>query len=403
MIAGLVVSVMAVAGIVAAVMHEIRLFTGFRDIAPEVKTIANHLRGEVLRDRHDLVVSGQFKGIPTVVRFCKQPNAPAMGLYVRIPAPFQLSLIPKQIAGSSLVSNVKFKSRVMEDNLVARSMNPADLESLLAADRTVKLLESLCCSTKTIFELNRGRLELLEMALPEELTRHVLDHLAMIRDFSDVLAAMPGSDQVKVRPLERRNKSWFFKAAVAVGVAVVAVSVIATTKEHGKLQVFSATDSELVHGVPATDASVIDGMDPWRAAKPDEVNTQFANWLQDSGQKPATRIEFNPLGSESSRGVAYLLVREDGARRLVVLVDHREVFDACFSRIDGIALVPVTSFPKLKWGPLQAPTQKPNGDAILVVRDASDPRSAELLFFPNGTLFSGVPRDYASIDLQRIN
>jgi hypothetical protein len=324
-----------------------------------------------------------------------------MGLYVRIPAACQLSLIPKPFAGKSQSSNVKLESRALEEHFVARSMNPTGLETLLATDRTVKLLESMCCSTKTIFELNRGRLELLEMALPEELTRHALNHLMAIREFSDVLATMPDSKRVQIRPWKREHRSWLFKAAVAAGVLVVAMSVIAATRERGRITFVSAADSELIYGVPASDASLINGIGTWRAAKPEEVNTQFANWLQDSGQKPATRVEFSPVGSTLSRGVAYLLAREDGARRLVVLVDDRSVFDACYSRIDGIALVPVTSFPKLKWGHWQAPTQKPNGDAIMVVRDATDPRSAELLFFSNGTLFSGVPRDYSTIDLQR--
>lgn len=401
MIAGLVISALAVGGIVAAVMREISLFTDFRDIAPQVKTIASQLRAEVFRDRHDLVISGEYRGIPAVLRFCKQLDAPAMGLYMRIPVACQLSLIPKQMSGSSHSSNVKLNSRVLTEHFVAKSMNPAELGSLLAEEKTVKLLESLCCSTKTILELNRGRLELLEMAMPEELNRQVLGQLVTICELADLLATMPEADRVTIRPWKREHRSWLFKAAVAAGVAVVAVSVIAATKERGRVVFASSTDAELIHGVPANDASFINEMITWRAANADEVNGQFANWLQDAGQKPKTRVEFHPVSGGLSRGVAYLLVREDGARRLVVLVDHRAVFDACFSRIDGIAVVPVTSFPKLKWGQWQAPTQKPNGDAILVVRDAADPRSAELLFFPNGTLFSGVPRDYSSIDLQR--
>lgn len=395
MIAILVISALAVAGIVAAVLREIRLFDGFRDIAPEAKTIANQLRGEVFRDGHDLVIAGEYRGIPTVVRFSKQKNAPAVGLHVRIPAACQFSLIPKQMAGSSLFPTVKLRSRILNERFVAGSANPDDLELLLTSDRAVRQLEKLCCSSKTICEVNRGRLELLEMVLPEELARHILDHLQVIRGFSDVLMTMPESDRVKVLPLVRESSSWFVRVAVAAGIVVVAMSVIAATGERGKFQVRSVPDSGLVHGVPVNDASVINGMDRWRMAKPEEIHAEFAKWLRESGQKPESRIEFNPVGSGLSRGVAYLLVRDDGSRRLVILVDHRAVFDACFSRIDGIALVPAASFPKLKWGQGQAP----DGDAILVVRDAGDPRSAELLFFPNGTLFSGVPRDYSAIDL----
>ena len=403
MIAGLLMSALAVVGIVAAVMRESRLFNGFRDIAPEVKTLSNHLRAEVFRDRYDLVVSGEYKGIPAVIRFSKHKNVPAMGLYVRIPAACQLSLVPNSLAGKSLSSNIKLNSRFFEEHFVARSMSPHDLALLLEDERTLKLLESLCCTTRTIFELNRGRLELLEMVLPEELTRHILGHLQKVHSFADVLAAMPESERVEIRPFKREHRSWLFKAAVAACVAIVAMSVIAATREHKISEVFAANDAQFVRGVPVYDAATIDGMETWRAAKPEEMSPKFSDWLQDSGQQPAVRIEFKPVANGLTRGVAYLLVRDDGSRRLVILIDHHAVFDACFARVDGIALVPLTSFPKLKWGQWQAPTQKPNGDAILVVRDAADPRSAELLFFPNGTLFSGVPRDYSTIDFDRGN
>jgi hypothetical protein len=400
---GLGIAFLAVAGIVAAVIREIRLFSDFRDIAPQVKTIANLVRAEVFRDRQDLVLSGLYKGIPTVLRFSKQPGAPAMGLYVRVPATCQLSLIPKRSAGNANLQNVKTGSRMLEKHFVAMADNPADLDALLQHGRAPKLLETLCSSGKTILELNLGRLELLEMTLPEELTRYASEQLLTIREFSELLAELPGSDRVETRSLERAPRSWFFKLAIAAGIAVVAISVIAATRERAKVPVLAAAPAEMFHGIPTEDAELINGMDAWHAAKPDELNVQFSNWLEDAGKRPASRIEFNPVESGLSHGVAYLLVREDGARRLVVLVDQRAVFDACFARLDGIAVLPAASFPKLKWGQSQAPAQKPNGDAILVVRDASDPRSSEVLFFPNGTLFSGVPRDYSTIDLQKAN
>jgi hypothetical protein len=403
LIAVSVIAATLIAGIITAIVREIRLFSDYRDIAPQVKTIANHLRAEVFRDRQDLVVSGHHKNIPTVLRFSKETNTPAMGLYVRIPSPCQLSLMPKRMAGRSRSQNIKIGSRILEENFTAKSTTATELNEWLRVDRNIKLLEALCCTRKTIFELNPGRLELLEMALPEELTRHVFEHLAIIRELSESFESMPGSKNVEVRPLEQGHRSWFFKAAIAAGVIVVAISVIAATRERARTPVLAASDPELFHGIPATDASFINGIGAWRAATRDELNPQFANWLQDSGKKPDSRIAFNPAGDNSSRGVAYLLVRDDGARRLVVLIDQRTVFDTCFSRLDGIAMVPVSSFPKLKWGQWQAPTQKPTGDALLVVRDATDPRSAELLFFPNGTLFSGIPKDYSAIDLQSAN
>ncbi len=399
MIAGLVVAVMAVAGIVAAVLREMRLFDDFRDIAPGVKTIANQLRADVFRDFEDLVVSGMYKGIPTVIRFTKREHSPAMGLYVRIPSPCQFSIVPKRLAGKAQ-SAVSLKGRRLQSEFVAKAASAEPLEELLERDRNVKLLEALCCSTSTLLEVNTGRLELLEMEMPEELDRHVSDHLQAIHEFSEVLAEMPGASEVKVLPLVRQGSSLAVRLAVATCVVVMAISVIATTREHGIALVKAVSESAPVNGVPADDANEIDEMSRWRILKSNEFDGKFAEWLRDAGQQPAARVEFRPVSDGLSRGVAYLLTREDGARRLVVLVDHKPVYDTAFSRLDGIAMVPKTSFPKLKWG---APAQKTAGDAILMVRDAADPRSAELLFFPNGTLFSGVPKDYTGIDLQKAN
>jgi hypothetical protein len=322
---------------------------------------------------------------------------------VRVPSPCQFSLVPKQIAGSSPAPTVKLRSRALDGGFVAKSANGSDLQTIVKSDNAVNLLEALCCSNRTILEVNRGRLELLEMAMPEELNRHVLDHLATIRDFSEVLASMPGANEVKVVPLAREGSSLPLRIAVAACVAVVAMSVIAATRERGIVLVRAVTESAPINGVQADDANAIAGLYRWRTAKPEEIDTKFADWLRDSGRLPESKIEFSPVHGRSDRGVAYLLVRDDGARRLIILVDRKPVYDASFSRVDGIALVPTAAFPKLKWGQWQAPTQKPSGDAILLVRDAADPRSGELLFFPNGTLFSGVPKDYSAIDLQHVN
>ena len=399
MIAGLVVAVMAVAGIVAAVLREMRLFDDFRDIAPGVKTIANELRADVFRDFEDLVVSGLYKGIPTVIRFTKREHSPPMGLYVRIPSACQFSIVPKRLAGNAQPA-VSLKGRRLQSDFLAKAANAGALESLLERDRNVRLLDALCCSKSTILEVNTGRLELLEMEMPEELSRHVSEHLETIHEFSEVISEMPGASEVKVVPLVRQGSSLTLRLAVAACVVVMAISVIATTREHGIALVKAVSESAPINGVPADDANVIDDMGRWRTVQPRELDGKFAEWLRDAGEQPASRVEFRPVTDGLSRGVAYLLAREDGARRLVVLIDHKPIYDAAFSRLDGIALVPTTSFPKLKWG---APAQKPTGDAILIVRDASDPHSAELLFFPNGTLFSGVPKDYSAIDLQKPN
>jgi hypothetical protein len=238
------------------------------------------------------------------------------------------------------------------------------------------------------------------MEMPEELDRRVADHLEAIHEFSEVLAEMPGASDVKVMPLAREGSSLTLRLAVAACVIVMAISVIAATREHGIALVRAVSEPAPINGVPADDANFIEGMNQWRVVRPQEFGSKFAEWLRDGGRQPASRIEFRPVNDGLSRGVAYLLAREDGARRLVVLIDHKPIYDAAFSRLDGIALVPTTSFPKLKWG---TPAQKPAGDAILVVRDAMDPHSSELLYFPDGTLFSGVPKDYTAIDMQKAN
>ena len=65
--------------------------------------------------------------------------------------------------------------------------------------------------------------------------------------------------------------------------------------------------------------------------------------------------------------MAYLLVNEQGQKRLVILADHRRIFDSSFPKISGIARVAAGARSDIHSTP--AASDKPTGDSILLVRN----------------------------------
>src|SRR5262249_56014321 len=97
--------------------------------------------------------------IRAVVRFSSERDVPALSMYAKIPTAFQLSVIPKAMAGPTFGANVKLGSAVLDERFLVKAVNLDEIEALLATEEALPLLESLCCSTTTILEINRGRVE----------------------------------------------------------------------------------------------------------------------------------------------------------------------------------------------------------------------------------------------------
>jgi hypothetical protein len=251
-----------------------------------------------------------------------------------------------------------------------------------------------------MIEITQGRLQLVEMVVPGSPSRHIREHLKDIRDLANVIAKLPGSDAVKIVPIPREHSSWTFKVSMAAGLVAAAVSVMAATRDRVKTPITTAAVSPGMRSISQADAALIPLSDQWRCAAPEDFDPAFIAWANGIGQKPSSHFTFDPDGTGPGKGVAYLLVNHDGAKRMVLLLDHHVVFDGNFRDIAGIAPLPATTVAKIQLGGTKSvPGQMP-GDGILLVRTSDDPSSAVVFYFQNGKLQSASPSDYRSISLE---
>src|SRR5438105_7882701 len=95
-IALVIIIVLGVVGAIISLFRGRTTFSGYEDLAPDARAIAKALTdSEVFRDGGDLVVSGNFQKLPTIVRFSYDENTPALNIHMKAPATFTLSVVPK--------------------------------------------------------------------------------------------------------------------------------------------------------------------------------------------------------------------------------------------------------------------------------------------------------------------
>lgn len=117
-------------------------------------------------------------------------------------------------------------------------------------------------------------------------------------------------------------------------------------------------------------------------------------WLQENGVQPAGRIDGDFVGGDDGTDHAYLLINEEGMRRVVVVVGGQAKFDETSPALAAMAKVPSNTIReiKLEYG---SPASG-NSDGILVVRDKSNPGSGLVISFNGGSLITAVPENYRS-------
>jgi hypothetical protein len=148
-------------------------------------------------------------------------------------------------------------------------------------------------------------------------------------------------------------------------------------------------------GILPVDAVRMIGVDGWRAATADDFDADAAAWLRNSGAAVSGRIVGDFSGRGGDQDVAYVLVRADGMRRIVLLADGQDRYDIRYPAIAIAARVPKSGLSSVRWvGP--APGNAV-GDGLLIVRSADDPHSGLVLFLANDRLVTAVPDNYQDL------
>jgi hypothetical protein len=177
--------------------------------------------------------------------------------------------------------------------------------------------------------------------------------------------------------------------------------VVGATRELGSSANAGPVDaaSETVsQGIYPVDAPLITRATDYRAATTDDLDPIAMGWLRQSGDVQAGRIAGDYSGNNSPRDVAYMLVKNDGSRRVVLLANGENAFDSLYKSFGFIARVPKARIAPAPW--TAKPDDIPDGDGLLIVRDTQNPASGQIVFLSSGKLVSGNLKDFQQVSLE---
>lgn len=390
---------LAVLGAVIALVYNLHKFSGFRRFGRDAEKITDSLSGEMFRDGGDLVISGNFNHLPTVVRFSNKEDVPGLNIRMGVPANFTLWIAPRNADPGEGRATVRTGDPAFDNRFITRSDDPGQARLFLALQMVPRALHQLACSSGTFVAISAGSIEISEMEIPSESTaRHVLEHLQSVVTVAGALKHMPAADTVKVQPLHK-EKRILGRAAIVVGAITAVIVVIAATQRaaHKEAPVLADTQTAAV-GVLPVDATHIAGVDGWRAATVDDFDPDACAWLRDSGAPVGGRIVGDFSGRGSDDDVAYVLVRSDGVKRIVLLANGQERYDIRYPSIAIAARVSRSNLSRVDW--VGAPPNEVDGDGLLIVRSAADPKSGLVLFLAHGRIVTAVPANYQALSPQ---
>jgi hypothetical protein len=390
-----IIFILAVVGALIALVYNLHKFSGFRDIGREVGKIARALNGELFRDGDDLVISGNFGGLPVVVRFSNKEDVPALNLRIGVPANFTLWIAPRSADPGEGRTTLRTGDALFDTRFVTRSDDPGQALLFLGLPAVPRTLHQLAVSSATFLALSPGSLEISELELPRDFaSSHVLHHLKLAVTLAQALQQMPAADTVSVKPL-RKEKRILARIAIVVGAAVAFALVIAATEKGTRKEVFPGRLQTSATGVLPIHATQIVGLDGWQVATDDDFDPDAAAWLRDSGVPVSGRVAGDFSGSGSQNDVAYVLVRSDGMRRLVMLTAGENHFDVRYPAIAIVARVPKYMVGRIRWIGQLPPDLA--GDGLLIVRAAADPHSGLVLFTSHHRIVTAVPENYQTV------
>jgi hypothetical protein len=394
-IALIIVLLVAIVGALIALLLNLHKFHGFREIASAAQKVAKVLDGNLFRDAGDLVISGNFGLLPTVVRFSNKENVPGINLRVGVPANFTMWIASRSAETHEGRAVVRTGDTTLDSRFVTRSDDPGEVRVFTAIQDVPAGLRQLACSSNTFVAISEASLELSELEIPKPGTaRHILDHLETIAKLAAVLKQMPNADRIRVQPLQKDPKI-LGRAAIAIGAIVAVLLVLAATQRSNKPKTVSEFTGATSSGVLPRDASAIAGVEGWRTATEDDFNPNAVSWIKASGLPAAGRIPADFAGRGTASDVAYVLVGQNGSRRLVLLENGEERYDTPYPAIAIAARVPKENISGIEWTGM--PPAHNDGDGLLVVRAADDPKSGLILFTSGRRIVTGVPANYQAV------
>ncbi len=379
----------------AAFVRDRRRFAGFRHLTKDVLKLGKAVDGEVFRDGTDLVVNGTWRGWPVDIRFSYLDNTPGTDIRMGAPASFSLFVSPRSIKAPEGSAALRTQDEMFNVRAQVRSNHPAEAGIFLGSKDVVPSLTKLYRSSQTYFRLTKGLLELTDLEPPSVgVVRGVTAQLDAMNALATLLKEMPGSSEIKVEPL-KRDPRYAFKIAVLAGIAAAVVAVFMAAS-GGQDEAPVAKQAFVPEGIAEADAKLIPGISKWRLAPSQAFDPNGIGWLRGSGIEAASRIPAAFSGREGD--TAYILTKDDGSKRVVILSAGRNVYDATYTYLGVAARVKKSIVPSITWA--GNPSEEPDGDGLFVLRAPNDPASGLIIFIKGDRIITAAPKDYRTIRLE---
>jgi len=199
----------------------------------------------------------------------------------------------------------------------------------------------------------------------------------------------------------RKSNNWKTAIWLAILAAAVLGTAIFLTSNRPPTQ---APAASAISEIGLQDATQIHDLDKWRPARSSDFDLESSSWLSTMGQQPQGHITVKFSGDDSSGDSAYIFAttqsnHDPRLRRLVIFVKNQIQYDANFPQIAIAAVIAKNRLANIAWQGKSGDLQ-PNGDGLLIVRNARDPASAIVVFLSGVRLVTRAPADYRSIQLQ---
>jgi hypothetical protein len=399
-----ILALVAAAGCIWVLMRETVLFRGYRSLKRVAKGIAHTIGGSTFRDGEDLVISGFYRGVPTVVRFSFSENTPEVHIWMKVASALTLFVSHKSSRLAEGRMRVPTRDSWFDDRFTIRTDNPNDAVALLADDRAFAEVKRLCCSPGTAFVLNKDSLEMSESTTPIPDT---FDHLMRHMDSMGELAVRVGA----LSNLKAKAKIYVPDRFLIARAALVLLVIGGMIEVYTSVAAYSThTDAAALAAQPGTDtgdlAAVpvgLPGLSNWRFANANDFDTTTAEWMRQHGKTPTGRLVGDFSGQGTDMGYALVHQGQGGdpmAWRVAMTSQGKAVLDATYDQVLGVMLIPKQALTSIEWisrGNVNPPQAPADGDGLMLIRREGDANIATIYYLSGGTLQSGTPSDYLSV------
>ncbi len=394
-----IVLIVAFVGAMIAYVRSQKTYRGYKDIAGEARKIRSDIAGELFRDGDDLVISGNYKGKPTVVRFSYGEHTPGMNVRMETPSTMELAIVPRGTREMPGRAEIKTGDSLFDSRFTSRTDQPQEARMLLGSRSSMAEIQKLCCSSRTFFSLTRGAAEVSELTIPPTAQHeHVMEHIESLNRLSLALQEMPGAEKVKIKPIQRQ-KHVFGRMALVAGViaAIIAISAAWKFSGNSKDTETTAASESVPEGMSAEDAAMI-GVGSAHLATESDFNADAVAWMKVQKQDVTGEIHGNFTGKDTPNEVAYILKEPKGIYRVVVLANEHVAYDERYPNVGIAARVPRDQVDSIQW--VGRPPETPDGDGLLLLRNPDDRASGLVIFLQGSRVVTAVPSNYQAINLE---